>query len=113
LEADTSEPRKNAVLAAKEGDTMLSLKELTPVRLLKNPFYQQVQKAMENCATKEELEELLGRGRAKLGMFEGQLVDGELEIGQVSSYIKELIPAGALTQQIWNEFVNKSHNLYK
>lgn len=104
---------KNAVLLAKEGDTMLSLKELTPVRLLKNPFYEKVVEATNACATKETLEELLGHGRAKLGMFEGELAEGELEIGQVCSYINELLPAGVLTQQIWQDFVNKSHNLYK
>lgn len=81
---------KNEIVKAKEGDTLLTLKELAPVRLLKNPFFQEVQAAYQNCATKEELIELLGRARAKRGMFEGDLVEGELEIGQVSALIDEV-----------------------
>ena len=82
---------KAAVLGAKEGDTVLTLKELSPVRLLKNPFYEQVE-ALYNQreATPENLRQLLGKGRAKLGMYEGDLKEGELEIGQVSSLIKEV-----------------------
>ena len=82
---------KAAVLKAKEGDTVLTLKELSPVRLLKNPFYEQVE-ALYNQreATPENLRQLLGKGRAKLGMYEGDLKEGELEIGQVSSLIKEV-----------------------
>lgn len=81
---------KNEIVKAKEGDTLLTLKELAPVRLLKNPFFQEVQSAYQNCATKEDLIELLGRARAKRGMFEGDLVEGELEIGQVSALIDEV-----------------------
>ncbi|MET3732325.1 NAD(P)H-dependent flavin oxidoreductase [Moheibacter stercoris] len=81
---------KNEIVKAKEGDTLLTLKELAPVRLLKNPFFQEVQAAYQNCATKEDLIELLGRARAKRGMFEGDLVEGELEIGQVSALIDEV-----------------------
>ena len=89
----------------KEGDTQLSLKELTPVRLVKNKFYEQVAAAEERGASKEALETLLGHGRAKKGMFEGDLEEGELEIGQVSSSIREILPAGQILQQIWNEFL--------
>ena len=95
---------KEAVVAANEGDTILTLKELTPVRLIKNAFYQQVQDAEEKCASKEELEQLLGRGRAKKGMFEGNLVEGELEIGQVSGIINDIKPAANILDDIWQEF---------
>jgi len=96
---------KQAVLHAKEGDTMLSLKQLTPVRLIKNKFYEQVAAAESRCASVEELKTLLGRARAKAGMFEGKLDEGELEIGQVSGYIKEIKPAAAILKEIWDEFL--------
>lgn len=95
---------KNAVVNAAEGDTMLSLKQLTPVRLLKNEFFRQVQEAENNCVSKEELENLLGRGRAKKGMFEGELNEGELEIGQVSGMIKKIQPAAEILEEIWQEY---------
>jgi len=95
---------KQAVIQASEGDTMLSLKQLTPVRLLKNNFYQQVQQAEQQHASVEELKQLLGRGRAKQGMFEGNLDIGELEIGQVSAIIKSIQPASVIIKEIWNEF---------
>lgn len=95
---------KNAVVNAREGDTMLMLKELTPVRLLKNPFFEQVQQAEANCVGKENLATLLGRGRAKKGMFEGDLNEGELEIGQVSALIDRVQPAAEIVQQIWEEY---------
>ncbi len=95
---------KNEVVNATEGDTILSLKALTPVRLLKNDFYKAVQAAEDKCASKEELEQLLGRGRAKKGMFEGDLSEGELEIGQVSALIKKIQPASAIVAEIWEEY---------
>jgi enoyl-[acyl-carrier protein] reductase II len=95
---------KNAVIKAKEGDTMLSLKQLTPVRLLKNDFFNEVQQAEQRCATVEELQRLLGRARAKKGMFEGDMEAGELEIGQVSALINEIKPAADILKEIWNEF---------
>jgi enoyl-[acyl-carrier protein] reductase II len=103
---------KEAIIHTQEGDTELSLKLLTPVRLIKNEFYQQVKQAEEACADKESLKNILGKGRAKLGMFEGNLVDGELEVGQVGAMIKDIIPAGELTQQIWQEFVNLGYKLF-
>jgi enoyl-[acyl-carrier protein] reductase II len=103
---------KEAIIHTQEGDTELSLKQLTPVRLIKNEFYQQVKQAEEACADKESLKNILGKGRAKLGMFEGNLVDGELEVGQVGAMIKDIIPAGELTQQIWQEFVNLGYKLF-
>jgi enoyl-[acyl-carrier protein] reductase II len=95
---------KQAVIAANEGDTQLSLKQLNPVRLLKNDFFTQVQQAEQNCATVDELQKLLGRGRAKSGMFEGDLEKGELEIGQVSALIQSIQPAAAIVNEIWTEF---------
>ncbi len=95
---------KNAIIATAEGDTQLSLKALTPVRLLKNEFYHKVKLAEDNGASREELETLLGRARAKKGMFEGDLMEGELEIGQVSSLIKQIIPAPDIVNELWAEY---------
>jgi len=74
------------------------------VRLLKNPFFQQVQEAENRCASLEELKALLGKGRAKKGMFEGDLENGELEIGQVSALVREIKPAADVVKEIWEEF---------
>jgi enoyl-[acyl-carrier protein] reductase II len=95
---------KQELIKANEGDTLLTLKELTPVRLMKNEFFNAVQAAYERGATPEELNELLGRGRAKKGMFEGDLVEGELEVGQVSAIIHEIKPAKEVVQEIWKEY---------
>jgi enoyl-[acyl-carrier protein] reductase II len=95
---------KESVLKAQEGDTLLTLKELTPVRLIKNEFYNQVETAYRNDASTEELQALLGRGRAKKGMFEGDLVNGELEIGQVSSLITKVQPASQVILELIAEF---------
>lgn len=95
---------KQRVLDAKEGDTLLTLKELTPVRLLRNPFFEQVMGHYARGASKDELAALLGRGRAKKGMFEGQLEDGELEIGQVSATIDRIQPAAEILQEIIAEY---------
>jgi enoyl-[acyl-carrier protein] reductase II len=103
-ESSAHENFKQVVIDTKEGETSLTLKELTPVRLIKNQFYQQVEQAYEKCATVEELQTLLGRGRAKKGMFEGDLVEGELEVGQVSGMIHEIKPAAAIVQEILQEF---------
>jgi len=95
---------KKTVVDAKEGDTQLTLKELTPVRLVKNEFYGKIAKAYEDGASKEELTELLGRGRAKKGMFEGDLVEGELEIGQISGLIHAIKPAKDIVEEIVSEY---------
>lgn len=95
---------KDAVLQSTDGSTELSLKQLTPVRLLKNKFYEAVKQAETNCATREELQELLGRGRAKRGMFEGDLEEGELEIGQISGYLKNIKPAAEIIKEIVAEY---------
>jgi len=95
---------KEAVVKAQEGDTHLTMKQLTPVRLIRNSFYRQVIEAEERGASKEEIKQLLGKGRAKLGMFEGNLEEGELEIGQVSALVGSILPAGKVVEEIWKEF---------
>lgn len=95
---------KNKILETKEGDTVLTLKQLMPVRLIKNKFYDKVVEAEHRGASAEELKEILGRARAKKGMFEGDLEEGELEIGQISGLIKELKPAAEILNTIWTEF---------
>ena len=95
---------KNEVIKAKEGDTILTLKELAPVRLLKNKFYDQVAELYTKSPTKEQLIALLGRARAKRGMFEGDLEDGELEIGQIAGLINDIKPAAAIVEEIMAEF---------
>ncbi|WP_018628237.1 NAD(P)H-dependent flavin oxidoreductase [Niabella aurantiaca] len=101
------------VLDAREGDTELSLKQLTPVRLLKNSFYQQVKALELNGASAAALVALLGRGRAKKGMFEGDLENGELEIGQVSAAITSVLPAAEIVKRTWEEFRNGLEGLSK
>ena len=103
-EASSHNKFKELVITAQEGDTLLSLKKLTPVRMMKNKFFALVQEAELQGATTEQLQNLLGRGRAKRGMFEGDLDEGELEIGQVSALIKKIQPAGEIVKEIWNEF---------
>ena len=95
---------KNSIIEAKEGDTVLTLKEITPVRLIKNEFYERVFNKYQERVSIEELKELLGRGRAKKGMFEGDLVEGELEVGQVSGYINEIKTAKEVIKDIITEF---------
>ena len=101
---------KEKVVSTSEGDTVLTLKKITPVRLLRNKFYSQVKDAEERGASFEELATLLGKRRAKRGIFEGDLEEGELEIGQVSASIKNIEPAAAIVQDIWQEYVSlKKH----
>lgn len=100
---------KNAVINSTEGDTVLTLKELAPVRIMKNNFYEEILQAYQNHSGVEELKNLLGQRRARKGMFEGNLKDGELEIGQVSALIKEIKPAAEIVKEIWDEF-NQSLN---
>ncbi|NNJ83230.1 MAG: nitronate monooxygenase [Flavobacteriaceae bacterium] len=95
---------KKMVVEAKEGDTLLTLKELAPVRMLKNKFFEDVMKLYESNPTKEELKELLGRARAKRGMFEGDLVEGELEIGQIAGLIHDIKPAALIVEEMVEEF---------
>jgi enoyl-[acyl-carrier protein] reductase II len=95
---------KEAIINASDGATKLTLKKIIPVRMIKNAFYEQVRELEDKGASREELAELLGRGRAKRGMFEGKLDEGELEIGQVSGLIHELMPAGRIVEEMVNEF---------
>lgn len=95
---------KQEVVDAKEGDTELILKELAPVRLLKNKFYEDVKALYKTAPTIDELKQLLGRARAKKGMFEGDLVEGELEIGQIAGLIHEIKPAATIISEMWAEF---------
>jgi enoyl-[acyl-carrier protein] reductase II len=104
LESSAHTNFKNTVINSSEGDTQLTLKQLTPVRLLKNKFFQEVDAAEKRGASKDELSALLGRARSKKGMFEGDLEEGELEIGQVSAMIKEIKPAAEVLEEIWAEF---------
>ncbi len=104
VEASAHNNFKQAVISAQEGDTLLTLKEITPVRLLKNEFSESIRKAYESCASKDELKTLLGRGRAKKGMFEGDLANGELEIGQVSALLDTILPAAEIIAEILSEF---------
>ncbi len=102
---------KNQVVHAKEGDTMLTLKQITPVRLIKNQFYHQVVEAESNHATVEELKNLLGRARAKKGIFEGDLEEGELEIGQVAAMINEIKPVAHIVETLWEEYLNAKRQI--
>ena len=99
---------KNKIIEADEGETDLTLKELTAVRLMKNEFYDKIQQAYKRKANNDELKSLLGRGRAKKGMFEGDLIEGELEIGQASAMITEIMPANNIMFQIIEEFKDTS-----
>ena len=103
---------KQKVVEAKEGDTQLTLKELAPVRMLKNEFYKEVQEAYKKGATAEELKELLGKARAKRGMFEGDLDQGELEIGQVSALIHDIKPAATIVTDMMIEFNRAKKAIY-
>lgn len=102
---------KQTVVETGEGGTQLSLKQLTPVRLIKNEFFQQVQQAELNGATPDELKEILGRARAKRGMFEGNLTEGELEIGQIAGNIHDIKPAAEIVKEIWQEFLEVRKSL--
>lgn len=97
---------KQRVVDAKEGETILTLKQLAPVRLIKNKFYDTVNQAEQRGATVEELKILLGSRRSKKGIFEGDLDEGELEIGQISAAIREVLPAREVLLNIWNEYIN-------
>ncbi len=104
---------KQAIIQAKEGDTLLTLKKLTPVRLMKNKFFEQVQAAENKCVSNEELTQLLGKARAKKGMFEGNLEEGELEIGQVSALLDDIKPAAEIVKNIWDDFIEALKNPIK
>ncbi|MDR6761574.1 enoyl-[acyl-carrier protein] reductase II [Flavobacterium sp. 2755] len=104
IESSAHNNFKETIVSIKEGDTQLTLKELAPVRLVKNKFYNDVQALYEKCPSKEELVTLLGRARAKKGMFEGDLEEGELEIGQIAGLIHEILPVEQIVQQMMADF---------
>ena len=110
-ESSAHENFKQIIFDSLDGETELTLKEITPVRMLKNEFYKKIKQAYINNATKEELEEVLGRSRAKKGIFEGDIVNGELEIGQVSSMINRTQTAAAVIDEIISEFNTGKSNL--
>src|SRR5699024_690329 len=103
-ESSAHDAFKQRVIEAVEGETILTLKELTPVRLIRNKFYEEVEALYKKGPSIEELKELLGRARAKRGMFEGDLVEGELEIGQVSGQLDSILPAGKIVENMMREF---------
>ena len=104
VESSAHENFKNKIIETKEGETQVTLKELAPVRLIKNKFYQDVQDLYAKCPTKEELSQLLGRARAKHGMFEGDLDEGELEIGQIAGLIHTIKPAADIISEMIADF---------
>ncbi len=104
-ESSAHEAYKEAVVRATEGDTVLTLKQVTPVRLIRNQFYEQVAAAEAGGASAEELANLLGKGRARKGIFEGNLEEGELEIGQVASMINRIQPAAEIVDELWREYL--------
>lgn len=103
-ESSAHDAFKQTIVATAEGDTLVTLKELAPVRLIKNKFFIDVQNAYANCASTEDLKQLLGRARAKKGMFEGDLEEGELEIGQIAGLIHDIQPVAVLIENIMAEF---------
>jgi enoyl-[acyl-carrier protein] reductase II len=105
VESSAHENFKQAILSSNDGSTQLALKKVVPVRLIKNKFYHKVKEAEDKGASVEELKEILGHGKAKLGMFEGTVDEGELEIGQASGYINEVKPAGTIVREIMDEFI--------
>jgi len=112
-ESSAHQAFKQVVVDAKEGDTQLTLKELAPVRLVKNKFYNQLQELYKTSPTPEQLKELLGRARAKKGMFEGDLEDGELEIGQIAGLIHDIKPVSEIVKNMISEFQEAKINVSK
>ena len=110
-ESSAHEAFKKKITTLNEGDTTLTMKQLTPVRLVKNEFYQQVVQAEQQGATAEVLQKILGHGRAKKGIFEGDLIEGELEIGQVAASIKEIKSAEEILHEIWNDYQESKRKL--
>ena len=104
---------KKKVSSLHEGDTKVSMKKVVPVRLIKNEFYKQIQQAEDKGADASELMQILGRARAKKGMFEGDMVEGELEIGQIAAMVRDIKPAGDIVREIWNEFLETKAALIK
>jgi enoyl-[acyl-carrier protein] reductase II len=113
VESSAHENFKKTIVNSQEGDTMLSIKKIVPVRLIKNDFQKRIQEAEDKGASAEELAQMLGRARAKKGMFEGDMNEGELEIGQISSFVRDIKPAGQIVKDIWDEFVEAKNEISK
>jgi enoyl-[acyl-carrier protein] reductase II len=113
VESSAHENFKNKILETKEGETQVTLKELAPVRLIKNKFYQDVQDLYAKCPNKEDLSALLGRARAKRGMFEGDLIEGELEIGQIAGLIHAIKPASEIIEEMISDFIQARKEVEK
>jgi enoyl-[acyl-carrier protein] reductase II len=113
LEASSHAAFKDRVIHSEEGDTQLSMKKLVPVRMIKNAFFKQVWDAEQRGAGEDELKQILGRARAKKGMFEGDLDEGELEIGQVCALVKEILPAKEIVRILWEEFLEATKHPFK
>ena len=112
-ESSAHDDFKKVIVQTNEGDTQLTLKELAPVRLIKNKFFNDLQELYARCPTKEDLENLLGKRRAKRGMFEGDLVEGELEIGQIAGLIHDILPVEEIVKNIMEEFTIAKNELRK
>ena len=112
-EASSHVDFKRAVINSREGDTILTMKQLTPVRVIKNRFFEQIMEAELHGATVDELKAILGRARAKRGMFEGDLEEGELEIGQGSALLDNILPAAEIVKNVWAEFEEGLNNPIK
>ncbi len=111
LESSAHENFKQRLLNLAEGETILTMKQLTPVRLIRNRFYEKIAEAERAGSTSDEVRKILGKGRAKQGIFDGNLEEGELEIGQAASYIKAIKPASEILLEIWNEYLATRHML--
>ncbi|HEV8513833.1 MAG TPA: nitronate monooxygenase [Cyclobacteriaceae bacterium] len=113
LESSAHKNFKNRLVNLAEGETVLTMKQLTPVRLVKNKFYQRIAEAETQGSPAEELKKILGKGRARQGIFEGDLDEGELEIGQAASYVKSIKPASEILMEVWNEYLSAKEALLK
>ncbi len=111
VESSAHENFKKTIIEMQEGDTQVTLKELAPVRLIKNKFYQDIQELYAKCPTTDELKTLLGRARAKRGMFEGDLIEGELEIGQIAGLIRDIKPVKKIIDEIIEEFETSKNKI--
>lgn len=103
-ESSAHDEYKKTIIETNEGDTMLTLKELAPVRLIKNKFFNDLQELYKQCPSPDDIKNLLGRARAKRGMFEGDLVEGELEIGQIAGVIHDILPVQTIIENVISEF---------
>ncbi|MBK9729812.1 MAG: nitronate monooxygenase [Chitinophagaceae bacterium] len=112
-ESSAHENFKQKIITAEEGSTIVAMKKIVPVRLIKNKFYEQIQAAEDRGAHAEEIKIILGRARAKRGMFEGELEEGELEIGEVSANIRSIKPAGEIVKEVWEEFLSAQQEIGK